>query len=270
MSSNDAVLTRKSKTRALLFKFVRGSESPYLYTDYPINISVLNDVYVSLPEIVAELPTNTGGLDDGTFRLDFPLIGLTAAMSNGDPQPDVTIEVREWYMSRTDGRADVTYIGTVDRAVRNVNGDPGRVRLECSNVKSRLDIAAGIPATAACNWIFTRRGCGVMPVTSAGFIASIAGPLVTITGVTPATPIGTWRRGFIEYVGLKLMIRDFDGVDQFLLSKQPPHTWLNRTVTVNAGCDRLAATCLAVWNNLVHFGGFGYAIPDYHPIIEAP
>lgn len=87
-------------------------------------------------------------------------------------------------------------------------------------------------------------------------------------------PKGWWVRGFFEKDGLRIGISDWKfndtagvGTNIFILNRIPPADWNGAQLVLHPGCQRTPQAC-ADRNNSERFGGLGYGIPAYNPIME--
>lgn len=250
-------------------------------TDYEEDVTYGGDVYTSIPALGLVLPANTADLRDTPLKMTLPA-GTSAffdRVSNGEPFAPVEIQVIEQILNVETTAEDifVLYRGMLSRSIKNYNNDEGLIRLEFLSIKSRLDVPLGLPANTQCPWQLGDHNCQLSPalVSEVGTVATITGKVVQITGLSAHPGIENdryWEKGFVERDGLRILIRRYlqPASVQFHLVARPPADWLTQLVTVTPGCDKTIETCRARWNNEEHFGGFGYAIPNYQPLYETP
>ncbi len=104
---------------------------------------------------------------------------------------------------------------------------------------------------------------------------STSEPVRTITN----QPKGWWLGGSLVYGGLSIPIRDWlwddnlnVGTDQFVLGRMPPKSWAydplrNNLIMLVPGCSKTPEAC-ALRNNSANFGGLGYGMPAYNPMLD--
>lgn len=241
------------------------------YTDWTSDVPFDGDLYISSPTMAVTLAPETGGLKESPFEMTIKLDGFTDEISDGRPHSPVIITVVQ--LTELDGAIETQtmFFGRMSRTVRNTKGVRGLILIQAENIKSLLDIPLGMMATHQCQWITGRRGCkiDINLFTSNGSIAIIDGAKVTITGVSPKAD-RFWHRGYLQYDGLQILVREWVNGTEFQLVKKPPSTWLNKLVKLFPGDDRTIEVCRSRFNNEEHWNGPGYAMPAYNPNIESP
>jgi hypothetical protein len=272
-----STIGRSEKTSQLFLEFRYGDPAAPTYarfTDWTEDTILGSQSYDSTPDMEVRAPEISGILNDKTLQVALPLKvnGFTDRLSNGTPHSPIYVTLRELLRSLDGGSSEqqvVLFKGRVSRVIRNPNGRTNSVGIEAKSLKSQMDVPMGLPANHQCVWTFGGRGCFVTVPTENGTLATITGKTVTITGLAGHAD-RYWHRGFVERQGLRLLIREWVNGTSFELAKEPPADWATQTVKVYAGCDKTIETCRARWSNEINFGGFGYAIPAYHPVFESP
>lgn len=241
------------------------------------------------PAMQVTVPQNDGTLDDKPCRVILPVDAFSLRLSDGLPHAPVSLLVREIVLPAAGGEQQASALtlfrGRVTQVTRNYQNRADTVAIEALQAKSRLKVAMGLPCNHHCVFTLFGRGCTtnafgepkLADEVQVGSLTLINGRKVTITGL-PAHPTDPkfWHRGYVRVGGtndLRILIRDWDGdVDAtlFHLASRPPSSWLGLPVFVIPGCDKTAETCASRWDNLENFGGYGYAIPAYNPVIENP
>ena len=268
---SDRALTRSEKTSSYLVTFTFGdpaSPDTARYTDWTAPVSLFGNGYASVPTMEIELAPNTAGLSEQPTGITLPINSFAARISLGEPHSIVQVEIRELIQARTDGHAPIVFAGKVQLARRNHQGIAGAVRLECVSVKQELKVPLGIPATHLCAWTFGDANCGINKLTLSQTlqITAIAGATVTLDA---SIVTGThWLRGYAEFEGIRLGIRDYAGGSDVVLTRPPPRDWIEKSVLLVPGCTKEIEVCRSPWANEDNFMGCGYAIPEYHPLIE--
>lgn len=285
MSAVTYPLAEPDKKSLLFVRFSYGSPVTYVrYTDWDSDVAhpteALNPTYTSMVGMNVKLPKYSGLFKEQPCGIAVPANTFTNALSSGEPWPEVKVLIHELNLDpdETVGRLLYLFSGTVRRTIRNFRGNPDSVQIECENIKSAMTVALGIIATQHCNRNFgSLKGCdpsgaviGLAALKETGTLTAISGNTVTITGTTSPRD-RYWHRGYVEYLGLRITIREWTNTatTTFYLVKPPPADWLGKSVTVAPGCDKTRGTCI-LWNNESHFNGPGYAMPPYHPVMEIP
>lgn len=235
--------------------------------------------FVATPAMKITIPENSGAFEERPLKIEMPLDAFTTLLSSGLPHSPIYVRVQEITRALSGGpqATNLThFMGRVMRSTRNYNGKKGRVMIQALSIKSRLEKSLALPCNHHCIWTLFGRGCGLSSIgftTEVVTLDAIDGKVVTTTtaGVT-SRPDKFWHRGYLEYDGLTISIQNWSSADptKLYLMKQPPSAWLSATLRAVAGCDKTIETCRDRFNNEEHFGGFGYAIPSHHPILEDP
>ena len=240
--------------------------------------------FYSSPTMAIKLPKNTSTLNEQPAQIELPLIAndFTDLCSRGEPFSPIWVSVWEITTPASGGAFDtrvlLVYRGRVSRIVRNHQGRHEEVLFEVSNDKSRMRSPLGFICGHHCVWNFTGTGCnlvgGLAPLILIGLVSAIGQRTMTVTGTTPATasPDRYFQRGYALLNGLYIPIFDWNPAapTQFIMNRQPPQAWIGQTVKIAPGCDKTIETCRLRWSNEQHFGGIGYAIPAYNPLIDQP
>jgi hypothetical protein len=163
----------------------------------------------------------------------------------------------------------IPFRGRVTRTFKNYQGRNDKILFEALPIKSRLNFPVSIPCNHHCAWTLFGTGCNLPAIENPGQVTVIDGKEVTILGL--AAQVGKYyQRGYVTRDNNRIAIHNWDSTDptKFYLARQPPSEWLLQPVGVVPGCDKTIETCRARWLNEANFGGFGYAIPAYHPVFE--
>lgn len=240
------------------------------FTDWTKSLNHLGKLFDTTTTMEVRLPENKGTIDENPLEVDLPMIGFIDTLTNGEPHSPVFVTLTEKSTS-TAAILETTeqFVGKLIQSRRNPEGKTGMATLEFVSWKSLMDISMGKTSDHECDNSFGDLGCkiAVAPLKQPGLLATVIGTTVTITGL-PVLVNASYRRGFIEYLGLRLAIREFILPDTFLLVKQPPSPWLGATVIVTPGCDLSEATC-NIYLNQSNFAGVGMKTPRYNPVIES-
>lgn len=268
------------------FSFKYGAEADPIYeriVNDTQEAKIGSDVYLPSPATHVILPANTIGLKekDAEIALPFKAGGFSERISNGSPFSTTDIAIYE--QMRVDngsewGDLKTMFLGRMSSTRRFAGKKSQIVSVFATNSKSRLDRALGISCNHHCPFTLGGNGCFVsllsmrMPVTS----SDIRTRRITLddglsSGGIKQKPTGYWKRGFIEYAGIQLMINDWEGTgsSEFVLAEAAPEEFEGNTeVLLYPGCDHTWQVCDQTFANVSHFGGYGIGIPSYNPLTE--
>jgi len=242
-------------------------------------------LYLSVPELEVKLPQNTGSLSKGNCEITLPINSTTTAfvepLVRGTPFANVRVTVTEFIRSSRAGETSQTLVlftGWVLRKIKNPNNRPGFARLLVQSPKSKLDKKMGVSCDHECPWVLYNFPCAVQGTRGPQkaderklvTLSTITGTKVTVSGSPALGGSKSYRDGYMEYAGATIRIRNWDSgtPNTLYLNRQPPAEWIGKTVTLVPGCDHSIEHCRAAWNNEGYFGGIGFAIPAYNPIVE--
>lgn len=281
-------LSRPEKESYLLVEFRFGDPAVPIfqrYTDW--GQSVTN--YPSEPTMEVSLSANTATFDQQESRIILPLDSFTDRISDGLPHSPTFVRVDEVTLGLTagdQGSFRTLLRGRVVRFVRDFQGRNDSVALFVLSAKARLDVPLGLQCNHHDEFRLFGPGSGLSQATfqRTGQIAAIDGKEVTISTpnlliTAPTSPGGNvdryWERGFLEKDGLKIGVHIWKLTDptKFVLRRRPPSDWLlagAASILFVPGSHKTIEDARAVWANEANFGGFGYAMPAYHPIFESP
>ncbi len=281
-------LARPEKEGYLLVDFFygEGAASTARYTD--LERDTIG--YSSTPLLKVDLPDNSGTFGEKGAKIILPRDAFTDRFLDGPTQDPVFVRIEEQTRGLTAGEAGtnlVLFRGRVERVSHNYQRRAGMVAFTALTAKDRLDIPLGLQG----NHHDEARIFGPMSglVQSAhdqtGQIASLVGREITITTpnspiTAPTAPGGTndrfWERGWIERDGARIGIHVWNRLDDpavFVLRERPPASWVlagTTSILFVPGSHGTIEDARDVWNDEEHFLGFGYAVPDWNPIIENP
>ena len=250
------------------------------FTNANADLDTRYGTFVSDPKVKVTLPKNSiGGFDkaEGKVVISSDLWAFAPLITAGRPFPPTRIVIRERGSNDTDDNIRTIFAGKMASATRNPNGRVGLVEVRVQGAKSELDQALGFSTNESCGWVFgDPKTCvlalGPLTETASGnglfWSGNAATTEVTIEGLS-AHPNRYWRRGFVEFEGLKIRIREWSSGTTFYLSKLPPDSWSNALVDVIPGCDKLIFTC-QFWGREASFSGLGFKMQDYNPLFENP
>jgi hypothetical protein len=239
--------------------------------------------HTSEPRMKLAIPENEGTFDKRELRIVLPLDSFVSRASGGVPHSPIYVIIEELTQGLFTGDQSsqkILYAGRVRRTIKNYQGQNNQAAFFSLPIKSRLDIAMGLPCNHHCAWTLFKGGCGVTPVEVLAEIDSADGTEITVTTGIFTTPGSTdaryWKRGYAEKDGLRIAIRDYDGdVDttKAYMANPVPSDWIlagAASIRFVPGCDKTVETCRARWNAEEFFLGLGYAIPAHQPNFETP
>lgn len=269
-------------------------------TDNTSDVTVEGEVYSSVPEMEFKLAAKTGTLEERPNEVILPESVIDSEMVSG-PFAPVDVRIKSVVREDVDEEISFLHVGKLHRTIRNYRGRDGQCLLQCVSWKQLLRVRPGMIATHQCQWSLWGKGCvmhgtaeyqgannGGLPnsqqptptLASAinyADILSISGQEITAR-VDHETSLGkAWHAGFFEYRGLRLKIIDWDEVysnisggradTTLVVEEAPPASWDGVRLRLLPGCDKFVETC-DLYQNRPNFGGVGYAILSYNPMIE--
>lgn len=267
---------------AVRFKYGSPSSPTYTrYTDYPTSIiGPDGSLFTSRTALAVDTIKYSGAFQEPTLKIkvDRGSTGsFTDQVSSGEPHSPISVDIWEM-VDPSPGTLPRTilhlYHGNVQIVTRNAEDNSNVIELEAVNLKNQLDVPLGLLLMPYCVWTFTGRGCaypssGLSETGDFDSKDADDGLLVTILNLGAQTG-RYWHRGYLENSGLRIGIRDWvdSAPTKFYLVQEPPARWIGAKVQVFPGCDKTITTCRARWSNEERFGGFGFAVPAYHPVVE--
>lgn len=222
--------------------------------------------FAAAPTLTVDFNKQTGGVEDEPITLLMPVVNPVALMLAGYPFSRCFCLVEEVDISNIAGTRRKMFYGIVSQSVGNKNGNSALAEIKVAGLRSWLEFPLGIPANNTCAWQFGDKNCAkdltALKVTRT--ISSISGTTITLGSAITASK---FNRGLITYQGLTLMIRSQIDTTHVEMINQPPPAWSGASVVLTPGCRKTVADCTA-WANIANFGGFGIAIPTFHPSVE--
>lgn len=261
----------------VLVEFTYGSAPTHVrYTNGTSDYTADHDgnVYSAVVKLAVRLPTYTGGVKETECKIELPRDTFADRVSDGYPHAPVTVTIWEEIVSAAGAKQTLTlFVGKMTKGIRNVGGRTGRVSIEFKNPKALLAVSMGLPCEDRCPWTFgdlaTCDFAGNINLASkleAGTLTTIVGRTVTITGLG-AHADRYWHQGYVDFDDCRIKIRQWVSGTSFILTDEPRPDWLGQVVTAAPGCNKSIEVC-RTWSNEEQFGGIGYPIPSYHPMIE--
>ena len=257
-----------------------GSPTYARYTDFPSSVVGPDGaLFTSRPTLGIEPIKYSGAFQETPVKIKVDrgaVDSFTDQVSSGEPHSPIKVDIWEIIDPAPSTLArDVLHLfrGDVQIVTKNPEGHTEIVEIAAVNLKGQLDVPLGLLVMPHCVWTFTGPGCQKTGVAAeTGTLTakdSTDKMIVTITGLSGHSG-KYWHRGYVEVAGLRISIRDWASGNPttFMLVVEPPERWVGASVSVFPGCDKSIATCRTRWSNEEHFGGFGFAIPAYHPVVE--
>lgn len=263
-----------AKERFITVRFLYGNPQQQVrYTDLLQNIELTEGIFVSTPTLEVKFPKNTGTFENEVAKIAVPNDAFTDAVAYGISFAPIFVEIKEFtrpIQGAPSSTALFPFRGRITRSYRGFQGRLDKILFEALPIKARMDFPVSLPANHHCVFTLFGPGCQLAPIVRTGQVSVIDGKVVTIINVSGTNPGKFFQRGYVGFQGNRISIHDWDASDptKFILRKQPPLSWLSQVVSVVPGCDKTIETCRARYNNEQHFGGFGFAVPAYHPVYE--
>jgi hypothetical protein len=289
-------LSRPEKAQYHTVEF-RGEDPslPFGLTNWDTPIDTGAVVFTSYPAMGLDIPPNRGTFGEDLCKIKLKIDSVTEAMldpmTRGTPFAKTIVIVKEIIEPARigdSGSTRVVFRGQVFRTRRNVDGKRDLCLVECKNQKALLGTKLGFQVNANCVWRLYGTGCrevgshGPSGYTWWNPAITIDGKKVIVNDAALVLDLAgtrTWTRGYLKKNGATIGIQYYDKsqdgsvTKEFILVKQPPIEWETGTVTFYPGCTKQIdgdGGCRSAWNNEEGFGGSGYAIPSYNPIMENP
>lgn len=263
-------------------------------------------INVELPEQTASVSSEACKIKLPLVGNQHPLVlSIARVLSVPRTSPPVRCRVINLIESDVDHMTPVyLYNGVLDRSTRNPQGQSGFVELNIvpEFMAQLAEATLGMRADPSCGWSFGGPGCwhpdtdkfltpadypigGVRKVNVICTIDPDLSSRKVTLGVDTAKhpgadsrvlisrPAGWWVRGYLEKDGLRISIADWRywlagvGEHTWILNRIPPEDWQGASMVLHPGCPRTPLAC-SQRNNSINFGGMGYGIPAYNPVLE--
>lgn len=286
---------RPEKELKFLIEFWWGNPVQRVkWTNWAVNIGD----FLPQPAIEVDLPKNNGTLSVEICTIKTSIQPWNTAflepLTRGTPFPPTRCVITERVDPSIPGdeaTQQIVFKGHVHRTRKNADGRQGFVQIQLVGVTSEFDVKLGFPANHHCPWRVFGPGCSKQANDGSQFgpqqgIEQKAAILSVIDGkeVTfniqdiSLDPGKTYTRGFLLFNDTRIGIKYYDtsqtGLGQtLLLTEAPPTEWLSKVITLVPGCTKQIdgeGGCRIGWANEEQFGGSGFAIPAYNPLIENP
>ena len=238
--------------------------------------TVNGQAYESLPELEIDYSQQDGGIEDSPIgiivRSDIDPIWKMVSQTHAP----VTVRLLEADQNDLAAPPRVAFVGTVSKTRANYRGRTRLVRAEVQGPRAQIkDVSLGLKATDRCSWIFGSFPCGAPVVTVSATVTAINGTSLLFTTLPNNTLLagaGRYTRGYVEFEGLRILVRSHDVPSKTLVLAKPApqidgYTWLGKSVAVATGCTKTREACIEHGQS-TNFMGIGLAMPPYNPIIE--
>jgi len=243
--------------------------------------------YTSEPSMEVALAENDGMLSSDTpTKITLPAAPIAASVafqtfldriSSGQPYQTVEVNIAE--ITKGDGgtvSALKTFRGECAFLDVNSKDDKDILVFEVLTDKQKLQpIKLGMPAEQQCVNALGDVRCklDLSPFTYNVTISDIDSKVVTVSGIPDGLVDRLFMAGFLEFETLRIRIHNWRNEvegdkTKLFMQERPPSHWDGEVVVLKAGCDKSKETCEGTFNNLDEFNGWGYAMPDYHPVYE--
>mgnify|MGYP001560157274 CR=1 FL=1 len=265
---------------SLLLTLTWGVGHTARYCRWNENLIVNGLTYTAEPSLKMSENQQHGGTEDAplsiTLRDSKTTFNALSLM-----QPHAKVKATIAFVRVGDDSTEQEYFyGTISKTTTAPNGQAGLIKCEISGIKARLKTIMGMEATSTCQSAFLGDAmCKILTeylqidcnVTS----ISTSEPNVVITDAAvgmgdPADELANlkWKFGSIKVDGLSISIRASRLDGSFELREMVPTSWIGQPATLFRGCDRQISTCRDVYDNEENFSGFGFAMPDYNPLLQ--
>lgn len=240
-----------------------------------------SDLFQSVSTLELSIPPNTLGFDVDPAVIYLPLeVEPAVALTSGEPHAPVFVQIEQ--VAKAPGVAAIDrrtlFFGWVAKSSKSPAGKVGMAKLECVDLKARVAVPMGIPATNQCAFTFGGRGCDIdldtkrektVPIVATVEVTAIDGKKVTISDLQHTGELRYYHRGYVEVDGLRLGIREYVTGSTMELVAAPPAAWLDQPCIVTPGCSKLLTVCRDRWQNESRFLGLGIEMAPVHPLVEA-
>lgn len=242
---------------ASVARYVAGARN---YTD--------GDTFTALPCLEIDLKKQTGSAKDEpiTVRLS-PVVPLITVL-NGFSFTKIDVVIEEVDVLAPATRR-VLFKGYLAKIVGNKNGRNDLIEIEMNGLRAPLASPLGIPANNTCSWVFGDKNCAI--ALGALMVATTITSIPEKTKIVIASAANVppyFFRGFVQVDGLRIMVRDHIAATELILVDPVPPEWAGAACSIAPGCNKTIGDCRDKWSNETQFGGFGLAIPKFHPLFE--
>lgn len=240
------------------------------------------NTFLAVPTMDVELATNSGSIDgeshDTLVRLPFVDDTFLDELTDGAPVRNLVMRVREIVRGMKPGELGSTLTWTWGGLGRMVRNRPKRgwVEFAVAPDKTEFETPTGMQCVGQCRNNLFDPPCGRQgsygPAKNdeqrvALVLATQINQVLTVDDYDVIDSPKTFRRGFVELNGARVLISDWDPMtpNVFYLGRAVPERWVGENVTLVPGCNRSVEACRLQWDNEARMNPLGYAMPDQNP-----
>ncbi len=238
-------------------------------TDLIINTFDIGTL-TAMPELEVDMNRQGGGSKDDPITIKMKTVNPIDKLKDGKLFQPIWANVIELDPSKPETTTRQLYYGKVGTLIFNKNGRADVVEFKVNGNKYQLDkIPIGMRAQTTCPWTLGDKICDFDLITlqESPDITNIVGRTITVNALTEQAS-RFWERGWFQFEKMFVGIRKYTGGLTFETYRAVSTDLIGETILLSPGCDKTVETCIAKFNNVERFGGFGYAIPAYAPIFE--
>lgn len=262
--------TKPALLVAYLVTFTWGTSHVTRYCKYDSDITVGGETFTADPKMTIDMTgSQNGGVNDVPWKVQGN-IRNSPFSSLCYPWPHAKVKVKiEEIIPGDDTSRKIIYYGKVKKAKAKSNG---LAQLEVSGIKAALEIVVGRSVLTTCDYPALGLGrCGydIEANTLTGIITDVGtgnnpNALTTDAFDPDSWNNNKWNRGYVEYDGLRIGIRQANGAGVLSLRDAVPPSWAGASAKIVPGCRKDIENCR--YHNMEDvFAGFGYKTPPYNP-----
>lgn len=262
---------------ARLVTFEYGSNT-VRYTDWGADLTVGGNVYTSLTTLEVSVGKVTLGTEDNDSTITMPAEFAPADRFVRTPyRADIKVTIQDVAPSDT-ANPRTLYRGQVASARKNPNANESLVELTVVSIKNQLKRQVGLVASRTDNYWLGHPANNIDTTTYqlSGTMSGIGVDskpfrvqIVFADGITDTD--ARYQRGFVEYDGERIGIRNSEGGGIFDLEGRVDESWQGKSVTVHPGWDGTLDTARSLYSGEsleTYFTGVGLKMPTRNPVIS--
>ena|ERR1700735_950110 len=264
----------------LLYDFFIGT-AHWRYTSADRPITYLTQVYS--PIAISSGAVNQGQeIKKKSLPITVPLdTDVVSVLQNFPPSGDFLVTITELHYTDPDQQGFICFVGRVMSQKQSgasiiMSCEPAYTGVKTTGLRRRFQLN--------CAHVLYGIGCTIQPSTyvTAAVISSVAGPLVSVPGLTPPAGLSfaggyiEWDsgRGYLERRSINSMA---GGGASLSLAYAAPDLIPGLAINVYPGCDHTTGNCIAfnlapqdpVDGNILNYGGQPW-IPAVNPLTGNP
>lgn len=261
--------TQAASQYAIIACISWGDSSEVRLARWADDITVDEIVYSSEPTLEVDLGLQHAGLNDKPTYLKVRSdIEPFATAINGYAHAPINVTIYQLDPADPDNTARRLFEGQISEITKNSGGVKGLVKCKIPSKKAMLDISLGLFTTPSCQWRFgDPNTCRKTRPEFTATVVSTSDPNNVSLEISGGSLDSTYRRGWVEVDGLRVMIRAVRSSTLVELVRVPPPRWVGESIRFVAGCDKQLSTCRDEWDNEANYMAPGYTIPPYNPIV---